>query len=114
MIEFRQIFEWCKIFLRKKSFTSFAGEASATALLFDMNKLFESYVAAKLKKYNPDLTTQDTGKYLFDEQNGDSKNLFSLRPDIVIGKDSGNPLILDTKWKLLTRPNLKNPEKNKL
>ena len=94
MTEFHQVFAWCKVFLRKKSFTSFSGDTAAMALLFDMNKLFESYVAARLRKYIPNLKTQVRKKSLFD-----APECFELRPDLLI--EGENPIILDTKWKVL-------------
>ncbi len=40
---------WSKVFLMGKSFTSFSGSEVAFALLFPMETLFESYIAAQLK-----------------------------------------------------------------
>ena len=93
---------WCKVFLKGKSFTSFAGSGVAYALLFPMETVFESYVAQQLKKLiNPDeyiVSAQHIGKYLFDYP-----QKFSLRPDIVITRKSdGKNFIMDTKWKLLS------------
>ena len=83
-----------------KSFTAFSGGHDARALLFPMEKIFESYVAQQLKKVMPDLgwdiSVQDKGFYLFD-----SPRQFALRPDIVITRDDGSRIILDTKWKNL-------------
>lgn len=45
-----KILKWCELFLQNKSFTAFDGENQAYALLFPMEKLFESYVAYMLKK----------------------------------------------------------------
>ncbi len=42
---------WCKIFLKKQTFTAYQGSQNAFALLFDMNELFESFVAWHLKRY---------------------------------------------------------------
>ena len=92
---------WCRVFLKGKSFTSFAGSEIAYALLFPMETVFESYVAQQMKKQiNPDeyiVFAQHSGKYLFD-----FPQKFSLRPDIVITRKSGETkFIVDTKWKLL-------------
>ena len=57
-------------------------------------------MARQLKKVLADLdweiSTQDRGYYLFD-----SPRQFALRPDIVITRDDGTIVILDTKWKRL-------------
>lgn len=94
--EYRAVMNWTEIFLRSESFTLFAGKSEAIALLFDMNKLFEAYVAEHIKKHFSEQFTvkiQAQEKYLFAEP-----RRFGLRPDIVLEK--GNELIiLDTKWK---------------
>ena len=43
-----------------------------------------------------EITAQDKGYYLFD-----SPRQFALRPDIVITRDDGSKIIMDTKWKSL-------------
>jgi len=94
---FQGLIVWCHVFLMKQSFTSFAGEDVAYALLFRMNEIFESYVAYWLKKYiGSSVSIQDKKYNLFTSP----KKRFSLIPDIVINKES-SPTVLDTKWKLL-------------
>ena len=93
---------WSKIFLMGKSFTSFAGSEVAFALLFPMETLFESYIAAQLKKSLDNseyiISTQDKTYHLFDDP-----KKFLMKPDIVIkNKASGKVFIMDTKWKLLS------------
>ena len=98
--DYEMLIRWSRVFLLNKSFTTFSGGYNARALLFPMEKVFESYVARQLKKALADLewkiSTQDRGYYLFD-----SPRQFALRPDIVITKDDGSVVILDTKWKCL-------------
>lgn len=93
---------WCRVFLMGKSFTSFAGSEVALALLFPMETLFESYIAALMRKQLDTnayaVSAQDKRYHLFDEPRGQ----FQLRPDIVITrKADGAIFVLDTKWKLL-------------
>lgn len=94
MSHYRDILSWCRIFLNNESFFPYKGNNIAHALLFDMNVLFESYVAHFFKKQysDRDVKTQDK-KYKLIE----SPKLFQLRPDIVIDED----VVLDTKWKLI-------------
>ena len=99
---------WCKVFLKGKSFTSFAGSEIAYALLFPMETLFESYIAKQLKKQLDSnkytVSVQHSVKYLFDVP-----RKFSLRPDIVVTrKNDGTVFIMDTKWKRLNN----NPSSN--
>ena len=106
--DYDMLMRWSKVFLMNKSFTTFSGEHNARALLFPMEKVFESYVAQQLKKALLDLdwviSTQDKGYYLFD----DPKPFFALRPDIVITRSDESKVILDTKWKNL----IDNPRMN--
>ena len=96
---------WCKIFLKKQTFTAYQGSEKAFALLFDMNELFESFVAWHLKRYvaheqcEYEVKTQDTGKHLLLEN--DKENKFRIRPDIVGYKNNKANFIADTKWKIL-------------
>ena len=106
---YKELMAWSKVFLMNKSFSTFSGDNKARALLFPMEKVYEAFVAKNMeylfseKKY--DVSSQDTGKYLFKE---DKRNVFSLRPDIVVTDENGNTIIMDTKWKRL----YDNPEKN--
>lgn len=93
--------QWSEIFLAGKSFTSFSGSTVAAALLFPMEKLFESYIAVKFKEALKDtdytVSIQDKSYHLFD-----NSSKYLLKPDIVI-KNGKNVFILDTKWKLINK-----------
>lgn len=93
---------WSRVFLTGKSFTSFSGSEIALALLFPMETLFESYVAALLKKQLTPMgytvSAQEKSYYLFDDP-----KRFAMRPDIVIRRKSDDAIfIMDTKWKILS------------
>lgn len=102
MMEYDQILKWCRIFLLNNSFTAFHGSDVAFALLFPMERLFESFVANRVK-HHLDMTkyrvsAQDKRYYLFD-----SPKKFSIRPDIVVyNENTKERVILDTKWKMLS------------
>jgi len=122
---YKMILQWCEIFLKRKSFAPYQKDSKAYALLFDMNKLFESFVASEMKKWLCDmklsyenkvfieqifreskkdsyLKTQEKSKYLIVE--GD-KNRFLLNPDIVGYQKQTKEtfFIADTKWKILSK-----------
>jgi len=104
--DYDMLMRWSRVFLLNKSFTTFSGGHNARALLFPMEKVFESYVAQQLKKtllnLDWEISTQDRSFHLFD-----SPRQFALRPDIVITRDDGSKIILDTKWKsLVDRPRI--------
>lgn len=100
MSHYDKALSWCRVFLKGNSFTAFAGSEVALALLFPMEKIFESFVAAKFRKHlgnGVSLRTQDNRYSLFDSPT----RAFALRPDLVL--ESGErTVVLDTKWKLLS------------
>ena len=99
MNEYDLILKWCRIFLDNKSFMNYKGNNVAYSLLFPMEKIFESYVAKKIKETEQleewDIYTQHNKYYLIEEP-----KTFKLRPDIVMEKNN-NIIVIDTKWKLL-------------
>lgn len=100
MKDYSVLLAWSKVFLMNKSFTTFAGPENARALLFPMEKVYESYVAQQMKRvFTPagwDVLAQDKGYYLFEEPT----KKFALRPDLVLSRN-GKAIIMDTKWKRL-------------
>lgn len=103
MKDYETALKWSRVFLEGKSFTSFSGSEVALALLYPMETLFESYIAALLKKklYVPlfSVSAQDKRFHLFDEPG----NKFLMKPDIVITRKADNAVfIMDTKWKILS------------
>lgn len=95
------LIKWARIFLFNNSFTPFSGNDTARALLFPMERVYESYVAQQINKSlgrdGWKISIQDRGHYLFTEP----RRQFALRPDIVC-KYGDRIIILDTKWKKLT------------
>ena len=97
---YQNALSWCRVLLRGNSFTAFAGSEVALALLFPMEKVFESFISARFRKNlctGINMRTQDNRYSLFDSP----IRAFALRPDIVLEFD-GRTIVLDTKWKLLT------------
>lgn len=104
MADYHTALLWSKVFLTGKSFIAFSGSEVAQALLFPMETLFESYIAALVKKKLPPrkfhVSVQDKSHHLF---NRPAKE-FQLKPDIVVTrKEDGAVFICDTKWKLLSK-----------
>lgn len=110
--DYEMLMKWSKVFLKNKSFTTFSGTESARALLFPMEKVFEAYVAKNMKKVFSrtgwKVSAQDKGHYLFNTLNGENHKKFSLRPDLVVTRNDGSIIILDTKWKSLVNDKGKN------
>lgn len=105
--DYEMLMKWSKIFLFNKSFTTFSGKTSTRAILFRMEKIFESYVAQQIKnkflQHNWKVSIQDKTYHLFDKP----EPRFRLKPDIVLSKNN-KIIILDTKWKRLIPNNTKN------
>lgn len=99
---YEQTLNWCRIFLSRKSFTSFKGSSLAFAVLFPMEEIFEAYIAYMMKKSIPDanVSAQDKKYSLFDRTN-ETKAVYRLRPDLVVRFEDNRTTIADTKWKVL-------------
>lgn len=100
--DYEAALKWSKVFLMGKGFTAFSGSEVACALLFPMETLYESYVAAQLRRVldvsEYTLSVQDRTHHLFDEP-----KKFTMKPDIVVRSiKDGSVYIMDTKWKLLS------------
>lgn len=104
---YEKLISWSRIFLKNKSFATFSGVSTGTALLFPMETIFEEYVAGKVKqifeKNGWKVSTQDRTYHLFEQP----RQRFLIRPDIVLEKDN-KYFVLDTKWKKLVN----NPQQN--
>ena len=98
---YEQTLLWCKIFLLGNSFTPHKGDNLAFALLFDMNRLFESYVGKFIKKKHSGAILQHSKKHLIE-----APKSFRLRPDIFLEGE----FIADTKWKII-RQDINESEK---
>lgn len=87
-----------RLFLSSEYQTAHGGKQEGIALLFDMNLLFESYVAALARKaYMPfgyEVSTQGPQDYLT------CNKAFQTRPDVHV-KCGNDVFVLDTKWKKL-------------
>ena len=99
------LIKWSEIFLKNKSFTNFHGNSINQAILFPMEKLFESYIAYLIKKQCKGITLESQDKrYCLVNQKADRNDInytqkrFPLKPDLVI---NNNEVILDTKWKII-------------
>lgn len=98
---YQNLMYWSKIFLKNKSFSTFKGTTNVSAMLFPMEKIFESYISKQLKNISSNysdykIETQKQTQYLFDEP-----RKFRLKPDIYISMNSNPYKVLDIKWKRL-------------
>ena len=102
---YKPIFEQCRWFIEGFHPDVVTGQASCLTLLFDMNRLFEAYVASELRqwawKQGLRLKEQGPQKYLARRKDTGEK-LFLMKPDMAF-LDTANHVVMiaDAKWKLL-------------
>ena len=98
MVHYQHVMEWCQLILNHRSPVSSKGDTNSISILFPMERIFEDYVAARLKQSFPEyqVRSQSTGKSLAEHK---GKQVFALRPDLVIGSHGGCLCVADTKWK---------------
>lgn len=102
---YRDAVEWARWILALPAPALRAGRHEAPALLFDMNRLFESAVAAEARRqlrWIPSLTvaSQDTSTWLGClASDARVEPAFQLRPDLVFRRGEAAVAIADSKWK---------------
>ena len=106
----RELLSLARLFLGDRHQQTSVGPIDGHALLFEMNVLFEEYVARLLVRAlaGTDLRVSAQGggrDCLFEGKTG----RFRTRPDLIIRRDSRIVLIIDTKWKRIT-PRIDDPK----
>lgn len=107
MSHYGSIRPWCELILGNRNPTSTLGQWTGPSLLFPMEKVFECYVEASLRRRLPHgatLIAQAASKYLC--QQG-TRRMFQLRPDFLITYHS-ETWVVDAKWKLLDASDVDN------
>lgn len=97
----RDLLALARLLLDGRFQTNSVGAARGFALLFDMNRLFESYVAQLLRGalVGTDLHVTTQGGRLFCLEREDGSGVFQTRPDILIKCGFKIVQVIDTKWK---------------
>lgn len=101
---YRELFELALMFLSSRSQTVYSGIGQGYSLLFEMNTLFEEFVARSLQRLGARLdvivTPQGPKSHVLRDQTG--QRVFQTIPDMhLVSKRSNSCLIVDTKWKRL-------------
>ena len=100
MGHYRPVKPWCELILSQNVPFSVAGNWHGISLLFPMEKLFERYVAAWLRRSIPStirLRSPAASEYLTVH---DGDKMFRLEPDLLL-ESTNHKWVLDTKWKKL-------------
>lgn len=100
----RALAEFARLLLDRSWQTTGRGETGGTALLFDMNRLFERYIARRLILTLPSgwtMSAQGERRWCVTAADSPTEGVFQAQPDIVL-LEAGKPrLVIDTKWKRL-------------
>ncbi len=98
----QQVETLASLFLSGLQQTTQSGGRVGFALLFDMNLLFEKYVASLIKQYcrNAAFTCRVQGPEESLVVNAYGRTLFRAKPDLHVSC-AGRVIVLDTKWKAL-------------
>ncbi len=99
---FKPVIEKCFLFINNFSIDLMAGATNYGAILFDMNELFEEFVANFIIRNKKEVGVK---QYEIEPQKRldalDKSGSIKLRPDLVLSQDSNAFLIIDTKYKVL-------------
>ena len=104
---FAEVFRFCRLILAGQSPTAEGGRERSFSLLFDMNVVFERFVAAFMRKH---VLPNHPGFHLYEQARHRTRHLMEhnekgalpLKPDLLIEAPAGRNLVIDTKWKRLT------------
>jgi 5-methylcytosine-specific restriction enzyme subunit McrC len=104
---FKRLFAFCRLVIESFAPSISGGKHACFSMLFDMNQVFERFVAAFMQKHIPlvfeNLVVIPQAKHRKTHllQHGGIGRL-PLKPDILIEQHDKSALIIDTKWKALT------------
>lgn len=100
-VRWRELLNLARLLLGERFQTTSAGGSDGFSLLFEMNTLFEEYVARMLKRALADteLRVVTQGGRLYCLETDDRRGLFQTRPDILIKRGNAVVQVIDTKWK---------------
>jgi len=123
---YRTAYNLAKLFLEREAMLLASGPQRLFAFVFDMNKLFERFVAGFLLKHQSQIFGFSEKRYVIKRQSKgelvhllhklpDETPTILLKPDILIQDSYGrNALVLDTKYKRLgndrERPRISEPD----
>jgi 5-methylcytosine-specific restriction enzyme subunit McrC len=97
----RELLNLARLLLGNRFQTTSSGGADGFSLLFEMNTLFEEYVARSLARAlsGTDLHVVSQGGRLYCLEDDAGRGLFQTRPDILIKRGPEVVQVVDTKWK---------------
>jgi len=108
---YRPVFNLAKLFIEGNVVETSAGSSGVFAFTFDMNLLFERFIARFIKENRDAVLPEylrNCNIYMQSDQRAFAKNLvennvFYLKPDIIFKEGDSVKLIIDTKYKVLNK-----------
>jgi 5-methylcytosine-specific restriction enzyme subunit McrC len=100
MAHYRPVHPWCELILYRQMPYSLVGRWHGISLLFPMEKLYERFVAAWLRRHlvpGAILRAPAASEFLCLHE---GSRMFRLEPDLLV-EHKGRRWVLDTKWKRL-------------
>ncbi len=96
----KELLNLARLLLGDRFQTTSSGGSEGFSLLFEMNVLFEEYIARMLQKglAGTDLHVTSQGGRMYCLQ-AEEKGLFQTRPDLIVKRGNQVVQIIDTKWK---------------
>jgi 5-methylcytosine-specific restriction enzyme subunit McrC len=100
----RELLNLARLLLGQRFQTTSSGGGEGFSLLFEMNVLFEEYIARMLKRAlaGTDLRVVSQGGRLYCLEAEGRDGLFQTKPDILIKRGKDVVQIIDTKWKRIS------------
>jgi 5-methylcytosine-specific restriction enzyme subunit McrC len=101
----QELFGMAQLFLRNRYQTTSAGSGQGSALLFEMNALFEEYIGRLVTRAlaGSELRVTLQGGRLFCLTSvDDERGVFQTKPDVLIWRAGKVAHVIDTKWKRIS------------
>jgi len=101
----QDLFGMAQLFLRNRYQTTSSGSGQGTALLFEMNALFEEYVGRLVTRALAGTefrVTLQGGRLFCLSSLEDDRAVFQTKPDILIWRAGEVAHVIDTKWKRIS------------
>jgi 5-methylcytosine-specific restriction enzyme subunit McrC len=101
----QELFGMAQLFLRNRFQTTSSGTGQGTALLFEMNALFEEYLGRLISRAlvgTDRRVTLQGGRLFCLTSLDDARAAFQTKPDIIIWRTGQVSHVIDTKWKRIS------------
>jgi 5-methylcytosine-specific restriction enzyme subunit McrC len=108
----QELFVMARLFLQNQYQTTSGGSGQGSALLFEMNALFEDYVGRLIMRALAETdfrVTLQGGRLFCLTSLEEERAVFQTRPDILIRRDGQVMHVIDTKWKRIS-PRIDDPK----